>query len=468
MYETVTKIIKKLKKSGYTAYIAGGAVRDLILGVPPKDFDVVTDAKPEEIEEIFKDTRPVGKNFGVILVVENNQPIEVATFRSDANYSDNRRPDKVIWSSAREDASRRDFTINALFLDIDSKKNLKSRIEILEIIQKIDHLLALTNIGTIIDYVGGLNDLEKKYLKFVGNAQKRIDEDHLRIIRAIRFKSELNLHYFEDTFLILKNNAEKIHTVSAERLRDELDKILASPNRAKAIKEMDELMILKIFIPEIEPLKDISQSKKFFQTGNIFNHTELVLSHLPKKIDVNLVWAALLHDIGKPKTLSMGYDRKKRWTEKFHNHNVIGAEMAQEILKRLKFPNDRIEKICWLINNHQMPPQILTMRIGRQKRWLLDSRLPNLLILHKADAQGKEKKVYLGWYDQVKKLMDEELAKPPPPPRLLNGHEIMKQFNLEPGSEIGRLLNIVEEAQWEGEIKTKEEAVSLVERSLKR
>lgn len=468
MFESVKTVINKLKESGFTAYIAGGAVRDLILGITPKDFDVATSAKPDEIEKIFENTKPVGKEFGVILVVEDGLTVEVATFRSDVNYFDNRRPNKVTWSNDREDALRRDFTINALFLDLDSKKDLKSRIEILEITQKDDHLLAATNIGTVIDYVGGLNDLEKKYLKFVGNAQKRIDEDHLRIIRAIRFKSELNLHYFEDTFLILKNNVEKIRTVSAERLREELDKILATPNRAKAIKEMDELGILKILIPEIEPLKDISQSKKFYQAGNIFNHTELVLSHLPEKVDVDLVWAAFLHDIGKPKTLSMGYDRKKRWTEKFHNHNIVGAEMTQSILKRLKFPNHRIERICRLVENHQMPPQILTMRIGRQKRWLLDPRLPDLLILHKADAQGKEKKVYLGWHDQVKELMDEELAKPPPPPRLLDGHEIMKQFDLEPGPKIGHLLEIVEEAQWDERVKTKKEALKLVEENLKK
>lgn len=466
MYEAVTRVIQKLKDSGFTAYIAGGAVRDLILGIPPKDFDVATAAKPEEIEKIFSNTRPVGKDFGVILVVENNRPIEVATFRADANYSDNRRPDHVSWSGPREDALRRDFTINALFLDLNLETDLKSRIEIQEISQEESHLLATTNIGTVIDYIGGLNDIEKKYLKFVGNAQERINEDHLRIIRAIRFKSELNLHYFEDTFLILKDNAEKIKTVSVERIQVELDKMFNSLNRGTAIKELDELGILKIIIPEIEPLKDISQSKKFYQAGNIFDHTELVVSHLPEKVETDIVWAALLHDIGKPKTLSMGYDRKKNWTEKFHNHNVIGAEMAKIILRRLKFPTDRIEHICWLIDNHQMPPQILKMREGRRIRWLLDSRLPDLLILHKADAQGKEKKVYLGWHDEVKKLMEEELAKPPPPPRLLNGHEIMEHFKIQPGPEIGRLLEIVEEAQWDKTISSKEEAIKLVEENL--
>lgn len=466
MYEAVTTVIKKLKDSGFTAYIAGGAVRDLILGITPKDFDVATNAKPDEIEKIFQDTRPVGKDFGVILVVENNKPTEVATFRSDANYSDNRRPDHVSWSGPREDASRRDFTINALFLDLNLEKDLESRIEIVEISQEEDHLAAMTNIGILLDYVGGLNDIEKKYLKFVGQAQERIAEDHLRIIRAIRFKAELNLHYFEDTFLILKNHAQDVKTVSLERIAAELDKMFISTNRASAIKEMDDLGILKIIIPEVEPLKKIDQSKKFFQAGNIFDHTKLVVSHLPEKVDADIVWAAFLHDIGKPKTLSMGYDRKKRWTEKFHNHNVVGAEMAKVILKRLKFPNDRIERICWLIDNHQMPPQILTMREGRKIRWLLDPRLPDLLILHKADAQGKEKKVYLGWHDEVKKLMEKELLKPPPPPRLLDGHEVMKYFKLKPGPEIGRLLEIVEEAQWEKTIKTKEEALKLVEENL--
>ncbi|KKQ90369.1 MAG: Polynucleotide adenylyltransferase/metal dependent phosphohydrolase [Berkelbacteria bacterium GW2011_GWA2_38_9] len=468
MYEAVMRVIKQLKDSGFTAYIAGGAVRDLILGIPPKDFDVATDAKPEEIEKIFPNTRPVGKDFGVILVVENNKPIEVATFRSDANYSDSRRPDHVSWSSPKEDALRRDFTINALFLDLDLEKDLESRIEIQEISQEEDHLKATTNIGILLDYIGGLNDIEKKYLKFVGEAGERIAEDHLRIIRAIRFKAELNLHYFEDTFLILRDHATDIKTVSLERIAAELDKMFMSANRATAIKEMDDLGIFKILIPEIEPLKEIDQSKKFFQAGNIFDHTKLVVSHLPEKVDVDIVWASLLHDIGKPKTLSMGYDRKKRWTEKFHNHNVVGAEMAKVILKRLKFPNDRIERICWLVDNHQMPPQILKMREGRRVRWLLDPRLPDLLALHKADAQGKEKKVYLGWHDEVKKLMEEELLKPPPPPRLLDGYEIMEHFKIQPGPEIGRLLEIVEEAQWDKTIKTKEEAFKLVEANLKK
>lgn len=463
--EAVIKIIIKLKNAGFEAFLVGGAVRDLILGRKIKDYDIATSAKPEEIEKLFENTKPVGKEFGVILVIEDGQPFEVATFRSDVSYSDNRRPDKVAWSNPKEDASRRDFTVNALFLDlVQSNKPLV----IQEIRQEPDHLKAITNFGDIIDYVGGLSDVEDKLIKFVGDAQERINEDHLRIIRAIRFKAVLDFQYAHRTEEILKENVSQIKTVSAERIQFEFDRILESSNRAKAIIEMDNFGILNLIIPELEALKTIDQSKKFFQSGNIFDHTMLVLSHLPEEVEADIAWAGLLHDVGKPKTLSMGYDRKKRWTEKFHNHNVIGAEMAKIILKRLKFSKERIERICWLIDNHQMPPQILTMRVGRQKRWLLDQRLPDLLVLHKADAQGKEKKVYLGWHDQVKAIMEEELQKPPPPPRLLDGHEIMSHFKLLPGPEIGRLIKIVEEAQWEDEIKTKEEAIKLVEKSLKK
>lgn len=462
----VIKIIQKLKKAGFTAFIAGGAVRDLILGITPKDFDIATSAKPEEIEKNFKNTKPVGKEFGVILVVEDGLAVEVATFRADLDYSDNRRPNQVVWASAKEDAQRRDFTINALFLDPDSAAEKLSNLEIKEIIQESDYLVAQTNFGQIIDYVGGLKDLEDHQLKFVGDPIERINEDHLRIIRAIRFKAVLGFDYNDDDLAILKENIDKIKNVSAERILVELNQMLASINRDQAIRELDEIGALKILIPELEPLKKIDQSKKFFQAGNAFDHTILVLKNL-SSTDPDLAWAALLHDIGKAPTMVMGYDRKKNWTERFPNHNIVGAEMAAKIFKRLKFPRDRMERILWLIENHQMPPQILTMREGKKKRWLLDSRLPDLLALHRADAMGKEKKVYLGWHDQVKKIMDEELAKPLPPPRLLDGNEIMAKFNLKPGPEIGRLLNIVEEAQWEGEIKTKEEALKLVEESLK-
>lgn len=468
MFKTALKVINKLKKADFTAYIAGGAVRDLLIGREVKDIDIATSARPDEIEKVFKNTKPVGKEFGVILVVEDDLAIEVATFRSDQNYSDKRRPDNVVWSSPKEDAERRDFTVNALFLDLTNWSNTTKPTVINEICQEADHLQAVSTVGTIYDYVGGLADLEHKILRFVGDPIDRIAEDYLRIIRAIRFKTTLKFHYADDTFLLLQENIEKIKGVSAERIQLEFDRMLESEYRVEAIKELDQIGALEILIPELEPMKEIDQSKKFFQAGNIFDHTMLVLSHLPKEVEADVAWAALLHDIGKPQTLSMGYDRKKRWTEKFHNHNVVGAEMAKVILKRLKFSSNRIERICWLIDNHQMPPQILAMRPGRRLRWLLDKRLPDLLILHKADAQGKEKKVYLGWHDQVKKMMEEELLKPPPPPRLLDGHEIMAHFNLQPGPEIGRLLEIVEEAQWEGEIKIKDEAIKLIEENLKK
>lgn len=461
MYKIAISIIKKLDQAGYVAYLAGGCVRDILLKREPIDYDIVTSAKPDEIEKTLKKTIPVGKEFGVVLALKNNHHFEIATFRSEGVYSDKRRPDKVFWASAKEDAQRRDFTINGLFLD-----PLKKKESLCE--EKKCGKLEIDE-GIIIDYVGGLKDLAQGVLRFVGNAEDRINEDHLRLLRAVRFKNVLSFEYVHGLFEAIKKNANKIKTVSGERIRDEIGKILKDKNRGETIDDLSRCGLLKIILPEVEALASLDQSKKFHysQGGDGLLHIILALKALPEKIDSEVAWAALLHDIGKVPTAKIGYDRWKNYTLTFHNHNKVGAEMAKKILRQLKFPKDKMEYIIWLIYNHSMPPEILEMREGKKKRWLLDERLPDLLELHRADACGKGKKVNLYWHNTVKKLREEELLKPPPPPKLIDGNEIMKEFGLKPGPEIGRLLKTVEEAVWDEKIKTKKEAIKLVRKNLK-
>lgn len=444
MDRAVLQICTTLKGAGHQSLLVGGAVRDILMGRAPKDFDLVTDATPTEVEKLFKKTISVGKQFGVIVVVEDGRPYEVATFRSEHGYSDARHPDTVAWTTPEHDAERRDFTINALFYD------------------------PLTN--KVTDYVDGRADLEAKLVRFIGDPAARIEEDHLRLLRAVRLKNELGFEYDPNTWQAIVEHAPEIASVSAERIRDELNKMLLAPHRVEALEDLDKLGLLKVILPELEALHGINQEWKFHGKGDVLTHTLLAVKVLPQDIKLEVVWGTLLHDIGKPATKGTVPDKRFGGTRTgFYGHHEVGATIAEALLRRLRFPNDQIDLIVWLVRHHMMIHEILEMRVGRQKRWLLDPRLPDLLELHRADASGKGegKRINLQAYQDVKKLMQDERAKPPPPPKLVDGNDIMKEFKLKPGPRVGELLKLVEDAVWEGEIKTKEEALQLVKKQLK-
>ena len=465
MQKISLSIIDQLQKNGFQAYWVGGCVRDILMEKIPKDYDIVTSAKPEEIEKILKNFNliPVGKQFGVILAEKNGEHFEIATFRSESEYSDARRPDKVFWTTAQKDAERRDFTINGLYLD----PNIKRKIEtwkLTDIRQMKD-----TKHGLVIDYIGGIKDLQEKIIRFIGNADKRIEEDHLRLLRAVRFKTVLGFNYNQETLKAIKKNSAKIITVSKERIRDELNKIFVSPNRADGLLELDKTGLLKYILPEIDKLKGIPQPNEFHKEGDVFKHTVLSLKALSPNSPLTLVWAMLLHDAGKADTITMPKTKNDRI--RFNKHVKYSAGIASQICRRLKFPNFERELIVWLVKSHMMIGDIPKMRLSKQRVWLMDKRFPWLLNLHKADAMGswpEDLSLYktdLGLYEKVKNLHEEEKKRPKYKP-LISGIDIINEFKINEGPEIGKLLELVKTAQLGEKIKTKKEALDLVKKNI--
>ncbi|MDO8507187.1 MAG: CCA tRNA nucleotidyltransferase [bacterium] len=435
MENTALEIVKELKDKGFESYFAGGTVRDLLLGKAPKDYDIVTSAKPEEIEDILEHTIPIGKKFGVILAVRNGHNFEVATFRSDAAYSDGRRPDAVYFTDPKEDALRRDFTINGMFYDPMTKK--------------------------VLDFVDGQEDLKNKTLRFIGDSHERIVEDNLRLLRAIRFKNSLDLEYAPGTLDAIKNNKELIQNVSAERIQDELTKILLGKNPGQALREMSGAGILQIILPEAEALKGVKQPELYHKEGDVFEHILMSLDALPEKPSTELAWAVLLHDIGKPQTYSVS-DRIR-----YNGHAEKGSELVGEIGKRLKFSNEMASNLKWLVAHHMMLGDLLKMKKARQAHWIHQPLFNELLELLRADALGTKPKD-LSLYNELKKLSEEKELLLPSPEILLTGKEIMEEFGIKEGPEIGEILDKVHHAQMEEHIRTKEEALKFVQEILEK
>jgi len=429
MQPTSIEIIKKLKAAGHEAYWAGGCVRDMLLGVKPKDFDIVTGAKPDEIEKILEHTIPIGKQFGVILTIANGHHFEVATFRSDAGYTDGRRPDAVIFTNAEEDAKRRDFTINGMFYDPTEDK--------------------------ILDYVGGQKDLEARLVRFIGKPSERIMEDHLRILRAIRLKNTLNFQYEPKTYeAVLKHASMLISKVSNERIRDELNKIMVSPYAVNAFQDMEDAGILKIILPEIQKMKGVAQPYQYHKEGDVWTHAMQSLAALSENAALPLRWATLLHDVGKPETFKLA-ERIR-----FDTHDRKSRDIARKILTRLHFDNRMIDEICWLVEHHMMVMPLVQMPKGRRLVWFHHVYFKNLLELFYADARGTTPP-HTEIIDQIAQLYHDDLqSMPKPPPPLLHGEDIMKAMNLKPGKKVGYILEKVREKQLAGELKTKKAALA--------
>jgi len=445
MKPTSIKIIEQLKAAGYKAFWAGGCVRDMLLGIEPKDFDIVTSAKPDEIEELLTHTIPIGKQYGVIMAIENGHAFEIATFRSDSGYSDGRRPDSVEFTNAEEDAKRRDFTINALFYD-----PLKDE---------------------IFDYVGGQEDLDKKLIRFIGNPDERILEDHLRILRAVRFKNCYNLQYHPNTYQAVKKHAKLITKISKERIRSELNKIILDKSYpGQGFEELFELGILEEIIPELCKLKGLAQPLQYHQEGDVWDHSIRSLNSITDEdLDPNpireeepsiaLKWAALMHDIGKYDTFGMDDERIR-----YDGHAEKSAEIAKKILKRLVFPKKIINKVSWLISHHMMVVPLLEMSDGRRRHWFLQPYFEDLLEIYRVDSLGIIP-LDLSAYTEIKRLYHHEIAKLKlMPKQLIDGKEIMKILKIKPGQKVGQVLKLIREEQLNGDISTKKEAKKFIKK----
>ncbi len=433
MRVTAVEIVKTLQKAGFEGYFAGGCVRDILLNIQPKDFDIVTSAKPEQIEKMFEHTVPIGKKFGIILVVQHGHHYEVATFRSDSGYSDGRRPDYVIFSDAGKDALRRDFTINGMFYDPIKDK--------------------------VFDYVGGQQDLKENVIRFIGNPHQRILEDHLRLLRAVRFKNQFDFQYEPETYQSLKKNTPFIiHKVSNERVRDELNKmILDKTSPSMSFEDMSHLGILQIILPELEEMRGVAQPPQYHQEGDVWTHAMRALDSLNPEANLVVRWATLLHDVGKPETYKMA-ERIR-----FDSHAEKSKKIADKILKRLKFPNQLRQNILWCIEHHMMMIPLIEMNDIRKIHWFLNPEFGNLLQVMEADARGtvptdlnlyqKIKKIYLNLKAKIKKI----------PKPFLNGNEIMEILNLPPSPKLSEIKTALIKAQLEKQVKTKKQAITWLE-----
>src|SRR3954463_596622 len=429
MEQTARAIVARLREHGHIAYFAGGCVRDLVRGERPKDFDVATDARPEQVQNLFKRTYAVGAHFGVIVVLENGFQVEVATFRSDGIYIDGRHPVDVHFSSAEEDARRRDFTINGMFFDPLG--------------------------GEVIDFVGGQADLKAKLIRAIGNPEQRFSEDRLRMLRAIRFATVLGYEIDSATWQALVDRSSGITQISAERIRDELVKILLSPNRLRGFDLLDRSGLLGNILPEIQPMKGCDQPEQFHPEGDVFQHTRLMIEMLPKEVSVPLVFSVLLHDVGKPPTFSVDETGRIR----FNGHDRVGAEMTEQIMERLRFSRAEIDATVEMVRQHMVFKDVPRMRVAKLKRFMARPTFHDEMELHRVDCASSH-----GMMDNYEFLLqkrDEFANEPIIPPPLVRGDDLIG-LGLKPGPKFGEILEAVETRQLEGALKDRAEALDWV------
>jgi poly(A) polymerase len=462
-------IVRTLRERGHQAYFVGGCVRDLLLNREPTDYDVATDATPDEVMRIFPETYAVGAQFGVVLVpvleIQNKSVIpseagvsrsespaqsrdllspgsapksahvEVATFRSDIGYSDGRHPDQVRFTrDAREDVQRRDFTINGLLLDPLS--------------------------GEVLDYVGGQKDLEGKIIRAIGDPALRFAEDKLRMLRAVRFAARFHYAIEPATLNAVQHLAAEISQVSRERVRDELTKMLTEGHARRAFELLDETKLLHQVLPEIEAMKGVEQPPEFHPEGDVFTHTLLLLENLPQPCPPTLAWGGLLHDVGKPPTFRRATDRIR-----FDSHVDVGVKMAEAICRRLRFSNDDTAQILALVDNHMRFGDVEKMKASTFKRFVRLPRFDEHLELHRLDCKASHRKA--SNYDYTRQKMAELTPAAIRPAPLVTGDDLAAA-GYAPGPQFKEILTAIEDAQLEGNLHSKEQAMRFVQRKFTR
>jgi poly(A) polymerase len=435
--EFATDVVKRLRDAGHQAFWAGGCVRDYLLGLSPKDYDVATDARPEQVRAIFRRTVAVGMSFGVVQVIGPRTAggplrVEVATFRSDGVYSDGRHPDNVVFASAREDALRRDFTINGMFYDpVDER---------------------------VIDYVGGREDLQARRLRAIGDPTARFREDKLRLLRAIRFAARFDLTLDTATAAAIGPLALQIREISAERIAEELRKLLVDRHRARGMHLMDATLLVQSILPELLEMKGLPQGPPHAPTGDLWEHVLKVLELLGDEPSFPLAFAALMHDVGKRRTVGRTPDRYT-----FYSHEEVSRRMASEIGARLKLSNAERERIEWLVKKHQFLCDARQMRPSKLKMMLVHPGIRELLQLHRADALASARSTdHVEYCEQLLQEWTEADLNPEP---FISGHDL-RRMGLEPGPKYKEILDKVREAQLDGTITSRSQALELVKRLL--
>jgi poly(A) polymerase len=428
-------IVRTLRRHGHKAYLVGGCVRDRLLGIAPQDFDIGTDAVPERVLSLFPGAELIGVHFGVVLVARGaGVHVEVATFRSEGAYIDGRRPSGVSFvTDPALDARRRDFTINGLMQQPLS--------------------------GEILDFVGGRADLERRIVRAIGDPEQRFQEDHLRLLRAVRFAARLGFSIDPGTFRAMQRLAASISKISAERIRDELVRILTEGGARYGFELLDSSGLLPHVLPEVHAFHGVEQPPEFHPEGDVWQHIMLMLDEL-KGPSPTLALGVLLHDVGKPATFRRAPDRIR-----FDRHAEVGANIAAEILSRLKFSNQDSEQVTSLVANHMRFKDVRQMRLSTLKRFLCLPRFEEHLELHRLDCLASNG--YTDSYEYVKQKLGELGQEELRPPRLITGGDLIRE-GYRPGPDFGRALEAVENAQLEGEIHTSQEALQLARSVLNR
>lgn len=432
MKQTAVEIVRRLRQAGHLAYFAGGCVRDMVRGLEPHDFDIATTATPEQVQALFPRTVPVGAAFGVVLVLEGGHQFEVATFRCDEGYVDGRHPSAVRYGTPQEDAQRRDFTINGMFYDPLEEK--------------------------LLDWVGGRADIERRLVRCIGEPRQRFAEDKLRMLRCVRFASTLGYEIEPATFAALRQMASQIKVVSAERIRDELIKIFTRANPGRGLVLLEESGLLREILPEVAAMKGVQQPEAFHPEGDVFEHVKRMLDAMPPSPSLTLAFAVLLHDVGKPPTYRVS-DRIR-----FNDHDKVGAQMAEAILRRLRFSNEQIERIVLCVAEHMRFRYVQEMRPSKLKRILARPTFPDELELHRLDCVASH-----GGLENVEFLRKKaaetspEAVKPKP---LVTGEDLLG-IGFQSGPLLGQVLREIEELQLDDRLRSREEALAYARQRLR-
>ncbi len=467
-FEAALQIVETLRAKGYEAYLAGGCVRDLLLKREPADYDVATSATPDVVLDLFPRTFAVGAHFGVVLVApeivapetdDASLVTEVATFRSDLAYSDGRHPNAVRYTkTAEEDVQRRDFTINGLLLDVaklTSREAGPSTRPLRGLAQDDNAKEVYKDVrSTVIDYVGGLADLDAGVVRAIGRPELRFEEDHLRMLRGVRFAARFGFALEVETKRAMRSLAQRIHAVSRERVRDELTRMLTEGHARRAFELLDETGLLNEVLPEVARMKGVEQPPQFHPEGDVWVHTLMLLEQLQPGCSMTLAWGALLHDVGKPPTFRRAPDRIR-----FDGHVEIGVAMGAEICRRFRFSNDETRQALALIENHMRFMDAQRMKASTLKRFFRLERFEEHLALHRMDCLAASGN--LEHWEFVRErfsLMPDAVVRPKP---LITGRELITA-GYAPGARFREMLRLAEDAQLEGTIATAEEALNLV------
>jgi poly(A) polymerase len=426
--ELANSICETLRKRGNEALLVGGCVRDLLLGREPADYDVATDATPDEVMALFPESVAVGAQFGVIVVPRDGLKVEVATFRADVGYSDGRHPDAVAFArTPKEDVARRDFTINGLLMRHDT--------------------------GAVLDFVGGQEDLRAGVVRAIDEPDRRFREDKLRLLRAVRFAARFRFKIETATFDAIRQHAREITQVSAERVRDELTKLLTEGEARRGFELLEETGLLTVVLPEIAALKGVEQPPRFHPEGDVWIHTRQMIERLPAGSSPTLAWGVLLHDVGKPATFRSAEETGDRI--RFDGHADVGVRMTRDIARRLRFSNEDTEQIVALVANHMRFKDVEQMRAATLKRFVRLPRFDEHLELHRLDCVSSHGR--LESYGFVRRILAETPEEQIRPVRLLTGDDL-QEMGYRPGPIFSEILRAVEDAQLEGQLRTKEEA----------